>query len=175
MGQSEDQRIREWYNNLTSSYEELYGQEQAIKHKAVIEFIRNRRFKIFVDVGCGSGVLLRDTELLYEHAVGIDLSTGMLKAAKKKGLQKTDLVLASSRMLPIRPNAVDCLVSISTLKADSTLQPFLMEMKRICRSQSLQVLSLFEQPGENKVSLQCSAGSSKVSDREAIYFLGSSK
>lgn len=174
MGQSEEQRIKEWYNNLTSSYEELYGQEQATKHRAVIEFIRNQRFKLFVDVGCGSGVLLQAAEPLYEHAVGVDLSIGMLKAVKRKGLKKTDLVLASSRMLPIKPDTVDCLVSISALKADSTLQPFLREMKIICRSPGLQVVSLFEQRGEEKEGLIAgSASSSKISERETVYFLRS--
>jgi malonyl-CoA O-methyltransferase len=173
LDEREDQ-IAEWYNTLSSSYDELYGQEQSIKHRAVMDFIRNERFKVLVDVGCGSGVLLQGTERFYEYAIGIDLSIGMLKAAKRKRLGKTDLVLASSRMLPIKHETVECLVSISTVKADSTLPLFLSEMKRICCSNSIQALSLFQQPeSEIPLLLSNSAGSSKVSDRETVYFLRS--
>jgi malonyl-CoA O-methyltransferase len=174
LDEHEDRRIAEWYNTLSSSYDVLYGQEQSIKHRVVIDFIRNERFKVFVDVGCGSGVLLQGTERFYDYAVGIDLSIGMLKAAKRKRLGKTDLVLASSRMLPIKDKTVECLVSISTVKADSTLPLFLSEMKRVCCSNSIQALSLFQQPkSEIPLLRSSSVGSSKVSDRETVYFLRS--
>jgi ubiquinone/menaquinone biosynthesis C-methylase UbiE len=175
-GDSEDHRVAEWYNTLSSSYDELYGQEQLIKHRAVIEFIRNDRFKILIDIGCGSGTLLQETEQFYEIAVGIDLSKGMLKAAKTRKIARTDLVLASSRMLPIKDETVDCVVSISTLKGDSKLAPFLSEMNRVCGQRSVQVLSLFLQPEcEIPLLLTSSAGSSRVSDRETIYFLRSNR
>jgi ubiquinone/menaquinone biosynthesis C-methylase UbiE len=175
-GYGEDHRVAEWYNTLSSSYDELYGQEQSVKHRAVIDFIRNERFKILIDIGCGSGALLEETDQFYRNAVGIDLSKGMLKAAKTRKLAKTDLVLASSRMLPIKDDTVDCVVSTSTLKCDSNLTPFLSEMKRICRRRSVQALSLFLQP-DSKIPrlLTSSEGSSRVSDRETIYFLRSNR
>jgi ubiquinone/menaquinone biosynthesis C-methylase UbiE len=175
-GDSEDHQVAEWYNTLSSSYDALYGQEQSIKHRAVIDFIRNERFKILIDIGCGSGALLQETNQLYGNAVGIDLSKGMLKVAKTRKLAKTDLVLASSRMLPIKDATVDCAVSISTLKGDSNLTPFLNEMKRICRPRSVQALSLFLKP-DSKIPplLTSSEGASIVSDRETIYFLRSNR
>jgi malonyl-CoA O-methyltransferase len=171
---SEDHKIAEWYNNLSSSYDELYGQEQSIKHRAVKNFIRNDRFKILLDVGCGSGALLESTEQCYEYAVGIDISIRMIKAAKKKRLRNIDLVLASSSLLPIKEETIDCLVSISALKADSTLPSFLSEMKRISGKHSVQAVSLFHHP-DNTVTpfLANSTDSSKVSKRETIYFLRS--
>ncbi|GEM_PF-2120257 len=176
LGESEDHKIAEWYNNLSSSYDELYGQEQSVKHRAVKDFIRNDRFKILLDVGCGSGALLQYTEQYYENAVGIDLSIRMLHAAKKKMLRKTDLVLASSSSLPIKDETVDCLISISTLKTDSTLPQFLAEMKRVGGRQSVQAISIFHQPHSKIPRLLAStAGSSKISERETIYFLRSGK
>jgi malonyl-CoA O-methyltransferase len=174
LDESEDHKIAEWYNNLSISYDELYGQEQSVKHRAVKDFIRNDRFKILLDVGCGSGALLQDTEQCYEYAVGLDLSIRMIKAAENKGLQNIDLVLASSRSLPIKDESVDCLVSISALKADSTLPLFLAEMKRVSGKHSVQAVSLFHDPDNNVPPLLAnSTDSSKVSKRETIYFLRS--
>jgi ubiquinone/menaquinone biosynthesis C-methylase UbiE len=174
LAHSEDYRIAEWYNTLSSSYDELYGREQAVKHRAIMEFIRNERFKILADIGCGPGGLLREAARLYDHAVGIDISLNMLKAAKTRNLAKTDLILASSRMLPIKDETVDCVVSTSVLKGDSNLTTFLSEMKRICRPRSVQALSLFLQP-DNEIPLLLTgfAESLRVSDRETIYFLKS--
>jgi len=171
LDESEEQRIAQWYNSLSNSYDQLYGQEQANKHRAVIEFIRNERFKILVDLGCGSGMLLQNASRFYEHAVGIDLSIGMLRAAKKKGSGATDLIQASLRTLPIKNNAADCLISISTLKVDSKLPLFLDEMKRICNQHSLMAVSLFHQAYEQlPLFLSGFAGSSKISHRETVYF-----
>ena len=176
MGESEDHKIAEWYNNLSSSYDELYGQEQSIKHKAVKDFIRDDRFKILLDVGCGSGTLLQDIEQCYEYAVGIDLSIEMIKAAKKRRLRKTDLVLASSSSIPLKDETVDCLISISTLKADSTLPLFLAEMERIGGKRGVQAVGIFHQR-DNKIPdlLTNSTDYSKVSERETIYFLKSKR
>ena len=176
MGESEDHKIAEWYNNLSSSYDELYGPEQSIKHKAVNDFIANDRFKILLDVGCGSGGLLESTEQCYQYAVGIDLSIRMVKAAKKKRLPNIDLVLASSTLLPIKEETIDCLVSISALKADSTLPLFLAEMKRISGKNSVQAVSIFHHP-DNMIPpiLANSTNSSNVSKRETIYFLRSKR
>jgi ubiquinone/menaquinone biosynthesis C-methylase UbiE len=174
--EGEEQRIAELYDNLSSSYDELYGREQSVKYRIVLEFIGDERFKILVDIGCGSGALLRDTKRHYEYALGIDLSINMLKKAKTRKMPNTDLILASSSMLPIKDHVVDCLVSISTLKADSGLPPFLVEMTRTCRLHSMQAVSLFLEP-DNKTPLEMTnvARSSKVSDRETIYFLRSTE
>jgi ubiquinone/menaquinone biosynthesis C-methylase UbiE len=170
--EGEEHRIAEFYNNLSSSYDELYGREQSLKYRIVLKFIGDEKFKILVDIGCGSGALLRDTQQHYDYAIGIDLSINMLKKAKTRKMPNTDLILASSSMLPIKDHVVDCLVSISTLEADSGLPPFLVEMTRTCRLHSMQAVSLFLQPYcKTPLELTNPAWSSKVSDRETIYFL----
>src|SRR5207247_8574185 len=135
--ENDDREVAERYNTLSPSYDELYEQEQSPKHKAVIEFIADERFKILVDVGCGPGTFLERAQELYEYAIGIDLSMSMLNAAKRRRTGKTDLVQATSRLLPIKNDSVNCLVSISTLRADPSLRASTSEMKRICRKKTL--------------------------------------
>ena len=172
MEENDDREVAERYNTLSPSYNELYGQEQSSKHKAVIEFIADERFKILVDVGCGPGTFLESAQELYEYAIGIDLSMSMLKAAKRRRTGKTDLVQATSRLLPIKNESVDCLVSISTLRADSRLRASTSEMKRICRKKAVLAVSLFQHP-ENDVPrlLAGTEHSSRISARETVHFL----
>ncbi len=172
MEENDDREVAERYNTLSPSYNELYGQEQSSKHKAVIEFIADERFKILVDVGCGPGTFLESAQELYEYAIGIDLSMSMLKAAKRRRTGKTDLVQATSRLLPIKNDSVNCLVSISTLRADPGLRASTSEMKRICRKKAVLAVSLFQHP-ENDVPrlLAGTEHSSRISARETVYFL----
>ncbi len=172
MDENEEQRVAEWYNTLSPSYDELYSEEQFLKHKTVIEFTRNEKFKILVDVGCGSGTFLQSARQLYEYAVGIDLSIDMLRAAKKKIVGNVDLILATSRTLPIKDQTADGLVSISTLKADSGLPPLLNEMRRIGRKNGLLAVTLLQEPGSEIPSpIADSEQSMILSDHEKLYFL----
>src|SRR6266581_1399333 len=124
------------------------------------------------DVRCGSGTFLKSAHELYEYAVGIDLSMSMLKVARRRRTGKTDLVLATSRLLPIKNESVDCLVSISTLRADSSLRAATGEMKRICRKNAVLAVSLFQHPEDDVTPLLAGTEhSSRISGRETVYFL----
>ena len=172
MKESDDREVGERYNTLSPSYDELYGQEQSPKHKAVIELIGNEKFQILVDVGCGSGTFLKSAHELYEYAVGIDLSLSMLKVAMSRRTGKTDLVLATLRLLPIKSESVDCLVSISTLRADSSPRASIGEMKRICRRKAVLAVSLFHHLEDEVPRLLAGfEHSSRISGRETVYFL----
>lgn len=171
MDANEERRVAEWYDNLSHSYDELYGREQSLKHKKVLDFICDKRFEILIDVGCGAGALLNHTVGFYDYAIGVDLSINMLKAARKKRSNKNDFVLATSRSLPMRDGVADCLVSISTLKADSTLPANLRELRRLKKGEGLLAVSLFEEPGDPS-PFDPSEGiqSSRISNRESMYF-----
>ncbi len=170
MDPKEDRRIAAWYNALSDSYDELYGKEQIAKHKAVLEFFESMRFKILVDIGCGSGTLLQDAMDFYDYAVGVDLSIKMLEAAKRKKSSKNDLILATSRMLPVRDGVADGLVSISTHTDDSTFPFALDELRRICHENATFAISLLQPPGTLASNLLRERGRvSKISDRETVY------
>ncbi len=169
MDPKEEQRIAEWYNALARSYDELYGREQTAKHKAVLGFFESKRLKLLVDVGCGSGTFLQDADSFYDYAVGIDLSIKMLEAAKKKRSSRNDLILATSRMIPIRDEAADGLVSISTHADDSSFPSALDELRRICHENATLAISLL-QPAESSASIPFErAHTFRISNRETVY------
>jgi ubiquinone/menaquinone biosynthesis C-methylase UbiE len=170
--EKDERQVIEWYNTLSSSYDELYGKEQSHKHQTVLEFLGSRRFQVLIDIGCGTGTFLKQAQEIYDYAIGIDLSRKMLQIAKRRKTPNTDYVLASSSSLPIRNASSDCTVSISTAKAEPNLPILIAGFERIGREGSVLVFTLFQQPGPlNPTSLAKRARSTIISERETLYFL----
>ena len=173
--EKDERQVAEWYNKLSNSYDELYGKEQSQKHGTVLEFLENSHFPVLVDIGCGTGAFLEKSHTAYDHAIGIDLSTKMLQTAKRREIRNIDYVLASSSSLPLKNNSADCIVSISTVKAESNLPMIIGEFERVSRQDSLLVVSVFQKPETTIPSSLATRGRSMmISDRETLYFLGPS-
>ncbi len=123
----------EYYNSLSSSYDQLYGEEQLKKHQLVQSLLGNRTWDLMADVGCGTGSLLAKMAGNCGQLVGTDVSKGMLKTAKQKlGRNTADLVRAHSSSLPLRDHVCDGVLSISMLTRESA-QRQVSELLRIAR------------------------------------------
>ncbi len=170
--EKDDRQVAEWYNALSGSYDELYGEEQSSKYETVLGFLGTGHFRVLIDIGCGTGTFLEKAHEIYDHAIGIDLSRKMLRIARRRKTANTDYVLASSNSLPIKDASSDCSVSISTAKAESNHSAFIADLKRISRPDALLAFTLFQQPGlPNPESLLKPARSTIISDRETLYLL----
>lgn len=173
MGHDDEKRIATWYDTLSDSYDELYSKEQSAKHETVLEFLHGNRFKTLLDIGSGTGGFLRRAEHIYDYGVGIDLSQKMLKIAKKGKSAHTDLIVATSSMLPIKSGSVDCAISVSTSVADAELPRSIREMERIGSQDSVKVFTILKSSHQPKIpKLSRTAYQTKLSDRETLYFLG---
>ena len=174
--EKDERQIAEWYDTLSSSYDELYGNEQSRKHETILEFLGARHFRVLVDIGCGTGTFLEKVHESYDSAIGIDLSRKMLQIARRRETRNTDYVLASSSSLPLKNNSADCTVSISTAKAESNLPMIIGELERISRKDSSLAVSVFQKHRTTiPSSLATRARSMIISDRETLYFLGPSE
>ena len=162
-------KVAEWYDVLAPSYDELYGQEQDLKHKIILERIGSRRAGTFLDVGCGTGRLLQQAENMYDIGIGIDISIHMLLIAKHRRSSRTDLVQAISSRLPFRQDIVDCIVSVSTSKAGPDLSELIAESGRVGRKGSVLAVIGFDQPA-NVIGAAETRGefSAKINDRETL-------
>jgi ubiquinone/menaquinone biosynthesis C-methylase UbiE len=170
--EKDERQVAEWYNTISSSYDELYGREQSYKHQTVLEFLGKRHFRVLIDIGCGTGTFIEKAREIYDYAIGIDLSTKMLRIAIKRKTPNTDYVLASSSSLPLKEEVSDCTVSISTAKAESNLPMFIADLRRISHEGSFLALTIFQQPGGPiPVSLRNPVQSTITSERETLYFL----
>ena len=171
--EKDDRQLAEWYNTISGSYDELYGEEQSRKYETVLGFLGTGHFRVLIDIGCGTGTFLEKAHEIYDHAIGIDLSAKMLRIATKRETANTDYVLASSSSLPIKSASSDCTVSISTAKAGSNHSDFIADLRRISRLDALLAFTVFQQPGlPTPESLPKPARLVHISDREILYFFG---
>lgn len=86
--------------------------------------------KVVLEVGCGTGLILHRTARFARHAIGIDLSGGMLRKAQQRGLH---VAQASATDLPVATASVDVACSFKVLAHIPDIQGALREMARVVR------------------------------------------
>ena len=86
--------------------------------------------KDVLEVGCGTGLILHRTAKFARHAMGIDLSGGMLAKAAARGLS---VAQASATDLPIATASVDVAYSFKVLAHIPDISGAMREMSRVVR------------------------------------------
>jgi demethylmenaquinone methyltransferase/2-methoxy-6-polyprenyl-1,4-benzoquinol methylase len=88
-----------------------------------------RRESVVLDLACGTGDLCRELDAAGLAPVGVDLSFGMLAAARTKA----PLVQGDALRLPVRPGVVDVVTCGFALRNLVELAPFFAELARVLR------------------------------------------
>ena len=138
--------IREYYDRLSRSYGILYGPEQAMKHEKVLAIMEERMYSVFVDIGCGDGMLLSKVRGRSCLQVGLDFSLRMLEEARCVLGESGNLVRGDARHLPFRDGVTDCIVSIS-LSDRGNIETLASEVARIARYDATVLLSVIHPDG----------------------------
>ena len=171
--------ITKWYDALSKSYDELYGEEQDKKHAKVVQVLGKREFNIIVDVGCGTGKLLERIAPRSNLALGIDLSAQMLSKGKQ-GMTSLGIqwVRADASHLPLRDRVVDGVTSASMAESGPVLDEQFSEISRVATENALIVMTTFGDKDRtswrqsNETGIQLVA---TLSDREQLYLLDRAK
>ena len=82
----------------------------------------------FLDLGCGTGNILKFGQKYYRRAVGVDISFNMLKIAQNKGLE---VIQGDILTLPFVPNLFNTVSIFSVLHHLYNYQPTLQEIHRV--------------------------------------------
>jgi len=98
--------------------------------RRTIELLGTSRDAVVLDVGCGTGDLARSLRRQGQRSVGIDLSLGMLAAARTGG---APLLQADAAALPLRAGAADGAVSGFAVRNFADLSGVLKELGRVVR------------------------------------------
>jgi len=98
--------------------------------RRTIELLALSPASVVLDVGCGTGDLARSLRRQGHHAVGVDLSLGMLKAAHAGG---APLVQADAVALPFPTESADAVVSGFAVRNFADLPGTLLELGRVLR------------------------------------------
>ncbi len=93
-----------------------------------------------LEVGCGTGLLLRSIASFARSAKGVDLSPGMLELARARGL---DVVEASATSLPFPDASFDVACSFKVLAHVKEIHTALREMARVVRPGGVVLAELY--------------------------------
>lgn len=127
---------RAYYDEFSTRYEaQRDGHDPGGYHDLLDElevaFVeRYGRGKDVLEVGCGTGLLLRKIERFARRARGVDLSPGMLAHARERGL---DVLEGSATDLPFPDASFDVACSFKVLAHVQEIDLALAEMARVIR------------------------------------------
>ncbi len=93
-----------------------------------------------LEIGCGTGLILRRVEPVARFAAGLDISAGMLETAADRGLS---VVQASATALPFADASFDTLYSFKVLAHVQDIGKALQEFARVTRSGGTLVLEFY--------------------------------
>ena len=83
-----------------------------------------------LEIGCGTGMILKELDPLSKSAVGIDISPGMLKQAQARGL---NVVVGSATDLPFEEASFDFICSFKVLAHIEDITKTMSEVSRVLR------------------------------------------
>lgn len=99
-----------------------------------------------LEVGCGTGLILRRVEPFARRATGIDISPGMLEVARERGLEVLE---GNATELPFEDESFDLVYSFKVLAHVKDIDLAFDEMLRVTRPGGRLVLEFY-----NKLSLR---------------------
>lgn len=141
---NELEKTRRYYDAFAASYEDrrdgrsrYHDLLDALELELAIPYVRGREA---LEVGCGTGLLLRRLAEHARRAVGVDLSPGMLARARERGL---DVHEGSATALPFADASFDVAVSFKTLAHVPDLSGALAEMARVVRPGGVLIAELY--------------------------------
>jgi SAM-dependent methyltransferase len=141
---AEVERARRYYDRFAATYERsrdgrsrYHDLLDDLEVELAAPFAQGREL---LEVGCGTGLLLRRFAAIARRAVGVDLSPGMLAHASARGLQVHE---GSATALPFDDASFDVVVSFKTLPHVPDLRAALAEMARVARPEATLIVELY--------------------------------
>lgn len=134
-------RVIRYYDRIARIYNLLYGQEQKLKIIESLKAINLNETDIVLDVGCGTGLLFSHINGLAGTIIGVDISSGILKAAMKlvKSLDGKSIIIllrADADFLPFKERVFDKVFAITLLQNMPNPALTLSEISRVTKANS---------------------------------------
>ena len=144
--------MREWnkkleimrnYDSSAKVYDAQYAEEQNAKIKAALSHLSLREDSLVLDVGCGTALLFEHLGNSIKLLVGLDLSSGILKEAKKraKRFPRTALIRADADFTPFPNGTFDGVFAITLLQNMPNPSLTLQEMVRVSKASAMIVVT----------------------------------
>ena len=93
-----------------------------------------------LEVGCGTGMILKEIHPVARRAVGIDISPGMLAQAEERGLE---VVEGTATALPFEDDSFDVIYSFKVLAHVEEIELAMREVARVLRPGGMAALEFY--------------------------------
>lgn len=121
------ERDNTYYYSLINDIETGVVREYAIDKKTL-------------EIGCGTGIILSQVSKFTQKSWGIDLSSGMLEAAKKKNLHVKE---ANAVNIPFDDEEFDVVYSFKVLAHIPNIQEVIAEIYRVLQPNGIAILEYY--------------------------------
>jgi ubiquinone/menaquinone biosynthesis C-methylase UbiE len=162
---------RAYYDQFAQNYEDHRhgGYHLLVDDLESALVLDEARGKDVLEVGCGTGLILRRVAEVARSHVGLDLSEGMLAKARARGL---NVVQGSATELPFEDGSFDLSYSFKVLSHVPDLKKALREMARVTRPGGRVFAELYNKHSLRYVARRARGGSSIGGglDDNQVYF-----
>jgi ubiquinone/menaquinone biosynthesis C-methylase UbiE len=131
------------YNQSAAVYDAQYYEEQKAKIKAALAELNLKKQNLILDAGCGTGLLFPHVAEKVKLVVGVDISTRILKEAKKrmKKYSNTAIIIADTDYTPFPNDTFDAIFAITLLQNTPKPHQTLNEMERVTKQNATIVVT----------------------------------
>lgn len=141
------------YDLYADSYEKDYEYLNSFENDAVLKALGNLKGKKVLDVGCGTGRLIRFMIESGAEVSGVDISEGMLKIARKN-FPEIEFFKTEVENLPFEDNSFDLVVAVFVIVHLKDLNGFFSEVYRILKDGGIFILTNINQRKAPKLKLK---------------------
>ena len=122
----------DFYSATAKGYDELYGEEQKVKHRIIKENLKIKNNGLLLDVGCGTGAF----SSFNCKVIGIDPSMELLRQNKtddrKTNANNTpNKIQAMAENLPFKDNVFDSVISVTSMHNFDDIKKGVSEIIRV--------------------------------------------
>ncbi|MFC1780525.1 class I SAM-dependent methyltransferase [Patescibacteria group bacterium] len=154
-------RIKTYYDKFGSRYdsERIEGYYSFINEIEIDIVKKYGKGKKTLEIGCGTGIILNEVNKFAKEAIGIDLSSGMLEDAKKKGL---NVKRANATKLPFGDKSFDVVYSFKVLAHIPEIEKVISETHRVLKDDGIAILEFYNPYSIKYIANNFSRASKKV-------------
>lgn len=125
---------RQFYDAVAHVYEDVDGRRndelRGWLSNTMKELSNMTSGGVLLDLGCGSGVVMRSGKQYFRHIYGMDISPNILKLVRK---ESGNAICGEGAFIPLKDNSVDVVVCFSVLHHIYDHEPLFKEIYRVLK------------------------------------------
>jgi ubiquinone/menaquinone biosynthesis C-methylase UbiE len=154
--------IKKYYDDYGTWYDKernntyYYSLINDIETGVVREYVTDKKT---LEIGCGTGIILSQVSKFTQESWGIDLSSGMLEAAKKKNLHVKE---ANAVNIPFDDEEFDVVYSFKVLAHIPNIKEVIAEIYRVLHPNGIAILEFYNPISFKALTNQIAGATDKV-------------